>query len=260
MPIPAPLLVVTDRHGSERPLVDTVQAALDAGARWIWFRDRDMAPTERRVMAEALLARVRAAGGTLTIGGDPELASAIGADGVQVSAASAPLLSPVGRGPNAPRRAFGERRQSRSEGEGIASVADPSPHHRLPPRRDDDEVVAALSPPGRGDALGSACQLLGVSGHSLADLRAASAAGADYATLSPIFSTASKPGYGPALGLENLRAASAIGLPVIALGGIGPEQASACIEAGAAGIAVMGAIMRADDPAAVTRKLLSALT
>ncbi len=42
--------------------------------------------------------------------------------------------------------------------------------------------------------------LLGVSAHSLAEVRAAREAGADYVTLSPIFLTASKPGYGPALG------------------------------------------------------------
>ena len=57
-------------------------------------------------------------------------------------------LSPLGRGPNAPRRAFGERRRSRSEGEGDA--ADPSPHPRLPPCFADDEVGKTLSPPGRG--------------------------------------------------------------------------------------------------------------
>ncbi len=66
--------------------------------------------------------------------------------------------------------------------------------------------------------------LLGVSAHSLDDVRAAREAGADYATLSPIFLTASKPGYGPALGLDSVRAAAAI-LPTVALGGIDPTTA-----------------------------------
>ena len=48
--------------------------------------------------------------------------------------------------------------------------------------------------------------MIGVSAHSLADVAAAAAAGADYVTLSPIFVTDSKPGYGPALGTESLRA------------------------------------------------------
>jgi thiamine-phosphate diphosphorylase len=77
----------------------------------------------------------------------------------------------------------------------------------------------------------------------------------DYVTLSPIFPSRSKPGYGPALGV------SALGMgtkKIVALGGIEtPAQARACREAGAAGVAVMGAIMRAADPAAVVRGLLS---
>lgn len=86
--------------------------------------------------------------------------------------------------------------------------------------------------------------LIGVSAHSPGEVAAAQAAGADYATLSPIFASASKPGYGPALGVDALRAASAWGLPVLALGGIEAETAGACIDAGAAGVAVMGEAMR----------------
>ncbi|TXM87358.1 hypothetical protein FV227_27695 [Methylobacterium sp. WL119] len=72
---------------------------------------------------------------------------------------SLPLSPHAGRGPQAPRRACGKRRRSRSGGEGARTDEAPSsrpPHRRLPPRRDDDEVVAALSPQaGRGDARGS---------------------------------------------------------------------------------------------------------
>jgi thiamine-phosphate pyrophosphorylase len=87
--------------------------------------------------------------------------------------------------------------------------------------------------------------LIGVSAHGAADVAAAAAAGADYATLSPIFSTASKPGYGPALGVAALGVAARHALPVLALGGIAPAQADECLRAGAAGIAVMGEVMRA---------------
>ena len=52
-------------------------------------------------------------------------------------------------------------------------------------------------------ALG-ARRLIGVSAHSLEEAREAEAAGADYVTLSPIFRSDSKPGYGPALGVEGL--------------------------------------------------------
>jgi thiamine-phosphate pyrophosphorylase len=102
--------------------------------------------------------------------------------------------------------------------------------------------------------------LIGCSTHDAMELAAAADAEADYVTLSPIFATASKPGYGPALGLERLRAAaSATAIPVIALGGIGAANAAACLGAGAAGIAVMGEVMAANDPAAALRDLLAAI-
>ncbi|MGO4675158.1 thiamine phosphate synthase [Bosea sp. 2YAB26] len=97
--------------------------------------------------------------------------------------------------------------------------------------------------------------LIGVSAHDEADVRAAAAAGADYVTVSPIFTTASKPGYGPALGLTVLRRCAAIGLPVVALGGITCDRAPLCIEAGAVGVAVMGEVMRAVDTATTIRSL-----
>ncbi|WP_457106729.1 thiamine phosphate synthase [Methylobacterium sp. P5_C11] len=99
--------------------------------------------------------------------------------------------------------------------------------------------------------------LIGVSAHAPHEVAAAAKAGADYVTLSPIFPTASKPGYGPALGLKGL-AAQAGGLPVVALGGIGPDEAPHCRRAGAAAFAVMGGMMGAADPASATRTLLKA--
>ncbi len=105
--------------------------------------------------------------------------------------------------------------------------------------------------PARG-LLGSAW--IGLSAHSLSDVEAAKGAGADYVTLSPIFPSESKPGYGPILGLETIRVAAEFAIPVFALGGVTPASAHPCIEAGAHGLAVMGTVMRADDPAAVVRE------
>jgi thiamine-phosphate pyrophosphorylase len=99
--------------------------------------------------------------------------------------------------------------------------------------------------------------LIGYSAHSRADIAAAVADGADYVTLSPIFLTTSKPGYGPALGLDALRPDWP--LPVLALGGIGLENAAACMTAGAAGVAVMGEAMRAARPREFMANLLAAL-
>jgi thiamine-phosphate diphosphorylase len=103
--------------------------------------------------------------------------------------------------------------------------------------------------------------VVGRSCHTTADLEAARAAGADRATYSPVFATTSKPGYGPALGTDGLAAGcSAIpDLRVVALGGIDATTAPACLRAGADAVAVMGAVMRARDPAAVVRDLVGAV-
>ena len=98
---------------------------------------------------------------------------------------------------------------------------------------------------------------IGVSAHSLEELRRAQQAEADYATLSPIFPSSSKPGYGPALGLEALRDAAGLGLPILALGGVTVATVRTCLEAGACGVAVMGTVMR---DVGTVRQLLGALT
>jgi thiamine-phosphate pyrophosphorylase len=133
---------------------------------------------------------------------------------------------------------------------------------------DIEAVVAAAAdgvhlPGGADPATGRARladALIGASAHSAGEAAALLRAGADYVTLSPIFPTASKPGYGPALGLAGLAEAVARASgAVIALGGIAPENAAACLAAGARGIAVMGAVMRAEDPGAVVARFLDAI-
>jgi thiamine-phosphate pyrophosphorylase len=102
--------------------------------------------------------------------------------------------------------------------------------------------------------------LIGASAHSAAEAASLLGAGADYVTASPVFLSASKPGYGPALGLDGLAAVvvAAQG-PVVALGGISGDNAGQCIAAGAQGIAVMGEVMRAADPRARVDSLLRML-
>lgn len=99
--------------------------------------------------------------------------------------------------------------------------------------------------------------LCGRSCHTSSDVRAAAAEGCHYATLSPVFATPSKPGYGPALGPASLRGHP---LPVWALGGVtDADGVSVCMRAGAAGVAVMGAVMRAPNPALVVAELCAAV-
>lgn len=130
-----------------------------------------------------------------------------------------------------------------------AALAMPNPHHaRILVNTRVDVALAAGAhgahlpggspPPSTWRAIVPASFLFGVSCHSLAGLRDAEAGGADFAFYSPIFESSSKPGYGPALGLEALRAAArAVRIPVLALGGITEQNTPACLQAGASGIA-----------------------
>ena len=120
--------------------------------------------------------------------------------------------------------------------------------------RDGDLDAARRSVPGAG--------LFGQSCHGLAAVEAAQAAGADYVTLSPIFATRSKPGYGPALGTAMVETAAAelrpTGCRLLALGGVTAETIGRCRTAGANGAAVMGAVMGAGDPGAAVAALIAA--
>jgi thiamine-phosphate pyrophosphorylase len=102
--------------------------------------------------------------------------------------------------------------------------------------------------------------LIGISAHDAAGIARAAQDGADYATISPIFVSASKPEYGPALGLAPLAAlAREAALPLLALGGIDEAAIAGAIEAGASGVAVMGEAMRAADTAGCVAALAARL-
>jgi thiamine-phosphate pyrophosphorylase len=103
--------------------------------------------------------------------------------------------------------------------------------------------------------------LHGRSCHTREEVRRAVGAGADYVTLGPVAASTSKPGYGPPLTPQQVCEAvtAASGTPVFALGGVEVHHVAATRAAGVHGVAVMGALMRSDDPAAVVTDLLSAL-
>ncbi len=101
---------------------------------------------------------------------------------------------------------------------------------------------------------------IGVSAHNPAEARRALDAGAEYLTYSPVFQTPSKEGVVPTVGLDGLRqAAEMFAAPLVALGGIAPENAADCLRAGAAGVAVIRAIMAADDPRAAALQFREAM-
>ncbi len=101
----------------------------------------------------------------------------------------------------------------------------------------------------------------GRSCHTDDDVRRAVTEGASYLTISPVAATASKPGYGPSIGAAGVRRAAELAgaVPVFALGGVDAENAMAMRASGAYGVAVMGAVMRADDPALAVTRILEEL-
>jgi len=97
---------------------------------------------------------------------------------------------------------------------------------------------------------------IGVSCHNAEDLAAARTNNADYVILGPVFPTPSKEGLVAPLTVEGFRrCADGFALPVIAVGGITPENAASVRAAGAFGLAVIGAILRAEDPCAAAEAL-----
>jgi thiamine-phosphate pyrophosphorylase len=111
----------------------------------------------------------------------------------------------------------------------------------------DDDPVAARAKLGPE-------RVLGVSVQTTNEARAAEAAGADYLGVT-VWATDTKPDARP-IGIDGLReVAAATVLPVVGIGGIDAGNAAGVLEAGAAGIAVIGAVAAADDLGAAVRSL-----
>jgi thiamine-phosphate diphosphorylase len=113
---------------------------------------------------------------------------------------------------------------------------------------------------GQGDAGAEAARAEGLLlGRSASTLEQALAADADYLGVGPVWETPSKRDAEQAIGLEGLREiCDAVGVPVVAIGGIDASNAGACIRAGAAGVAVIRAatdpgLRRAVDAAVAAR-------
>ena len=225
-PLPSRLLVVLEPADCRPALLQALHAG---GARWFWLRAKDLPAEGQRAAVADFRAALPAADAVLSLG-------------ARIQARTFVTLGLVPRvhgdaGANQPVDARDKPEHDHRLGMHLPRDADPA------------AARAALGPEA----------LLGVSAHDGGELARAAAAGADYATLSPLFPTASKPG-APALGLEVFaRLAADAGLPVLALGGVGPAQVAAALDAGAAGVAVRGALNRASDPAAAVAAMRQAL-
>ena len=110
-------------------------------------------------------------------------------------------------------------------------------------------VARQIAPPGF---------IIGVSVGGVEEAAAAEKEGADYVVVSPVFSTGSKNDAGPGLGLGLIREIRMhVSVPVLAVGGIGPENVCSVIDAGADGIAVISAVVAQPDIPAAARRLAS---
>ena len=102
--------------------------------------------------------------------------------------------------------------------------------------------------------------VIGATATTAAQAQAAEADGASYVGFGPVFPTRSKANPASVKGLEGLsHACRATTLPVIAIAGITPERVSACLKAGAHGVAVLSGIAGADEPEQAARRYRTAL-
>ena len=136
-----------------------------------------------------------------------------------------------------------------------------------------DRVDVALGVDADGVQLGSASmpadaarallgekKLIGVSTHSLKEALEADRAGADFILFGPVYFTASKASYGKPQGLAPLKeVVEKISLPVYAIGGVKPENIAEVKRTGARGVALISAVMSAEEPLAASRELLRLL-
>jgi len=115
-------------------------------------------------------------------------------------------------------------------------------------------------PPATARRLLGTDRLRGASTHSRAEAAAAASAGADFVVFGPVYWTPSKAPFGAPRGPDELASvAASLHTPVVAIGGITVERIAEVRAAGASGVAVISAIMGAEDPARAARELLAAM-
>jgi thiamine-phosphate pyrophosphorylase len=103
--------------------------------------------------------------------------------------------------------------------------------------------------------------IIGISAESLEDAVVAEKGGADYLGVSPIYATPTKTDTAPPLGLGGLRQIRAtVKIPLVGIGGLNRENAAEVIRNGADGVAVVSAIVAAEDPEKAAAELSQLIT
>ena len=227
------LYYITDRTafaGDEptrrRQLLEKIAEAARAGVDYIQLREKDLTTRELESLARDAVQRVREASNRTTrhrplttallINSRTDIALAIGADGVHLRADD---ITP------GEVRAIWER-----HGAGL-------------PRAAGEAFPGRSSPPP---------PLVGVSCHSPAEVKRAQANGASFVAFAPVFEKKDVSNTQP-VGLDQLREACRVKIPVLALGGVTLENAKSCLEAGAAGIAAIRLFQESDISEIVRR-------
>ena len=105
--------------------------------------------------------------------------------------------------------------------------------------------------------------IIGGTANTFDDVKMHYEAGADYIGCGPFRFTSTKKNLSPILGLEGYRRIvsqmkeAGINLPIVAIGGITREDIPAILQTGVTGVALSGTILRADNPAEETRRILA---
>lgn len=103
--------------------------------------------------------------------------------------------------------------------------------------------------------------IIGVSTHSSGEALRAQSDGADFITFGPVYFTPSKAAHGEPVGIDKLRDVSKdVGIPIYAIGGIKKKNIEEAINAGADGVAMISAIMTADNVKITTEWFLKAIS
>jgi len=98
--------------------------------------------------------------------------------------------------------------------------------------------------------------IIGISAESVEDAVKAEKGGADYISVSPVFATPTKTDTSPPLGLEGIKIIrQQVQIPIVGIGGLNKDNCADVIRCGADGIAVVSAIVSADDPEKAAREL-----
>ena len=200
------LYLITERHQTaDRPLSVVLSQALEAGARMVQLREKDLETRELCELAKNLTPLFTTHQAHWLINDRVDLVIALEADGVHLRTDSLPV--------SVARKILGSER------------------------------------------------LIGISTHSMEELKAAESEGADFAVLGPIYKTPSKRRYGTPLGLQTAgQVCRASRIPVYAIGGVTPERVGELRDAGFYGVAVISSVLQSENIQETIHRFLTLLS